>query len=107
MAREVFQSIGGWLNKLVEHESKHLINPNLNDHQEEYLLLYSASGKFFSEDSYSVRIQPKTVLIISLIFIGLVVLLHIYSKIGVPTKAVDTPIPKPPHQQQPQTTDDL
>ncbi len=38
--------------------------------------------KYFSEDSAGFTIQPKTVLIVSLVFIGLVVLLHIFSKVG-------------------------
>lgn len=62
---------------------------------------YSASGKFFSEDSSSIRIQPKSVLIISLIYIGLVVLLHIYNKIGSPAKPVETEIPKKPQDENP------
>ena len=52
--------------------------------------MINLGGKFFSEDSSSIRIQPKTVLIISLIYIGLVVLLHIYAKIGAPAKVVET-----------------
>lgn len=51
-------------------------------------------GRFFSEDSSSIRIQPKTVLIISLIYIGLVVLLHIYAKIGAPAKVVEVEKPQ-------------
>ena len=43
---------------------------------------------YFSEDSAGFRIQPKTVLIMSLVYIGIVVLLHIYSKLGAaPVKA--------------------
>lgn len=42
----------------------------------------SASMRYFSEDSAGFKIQPKTVLIMSLVYIGIVVLLHIYSKIG-------------------------
>jgi preprotein translocase subunit Sec61beta len=43
----------------------------------------SASGmSYFSEDSAGFKIQPKTVLIMSLVYIGIVVLLHIYSKLG-------------------------
>lgn len=37
---------------------------------------------YFSEDSAGFRIQPKTVLIMSLVYIGIVVLLQIYSKLG-------------------------
>ena len=44
----------------------------------------SASMRYFSEDSAGFRIQPKTVLIMSLIYIGIVVLLHIFSKMGAP-----------------------
>jgi len=39
---------------------------------------------YFSEDSAGFRVQPKTVLIMSLVYIGIVVLLHIYSKLGAP-----------------------
>ncbi len=47
----------------------------------------SSSGmNYFSEDSAGFRIQPKTVLIMSLVYIGIVVLLHIYSKLGSPSK---------------------
>ena len=43
----------------------------------------SSSGlSYFSEDSAGFRVQPKTVLIMSLVYIGIVVLLHIYSKLG-------------------------
>ena len=38
--------------------------------------------KYFSEESTGFKISPKTVLIMSLIYIGIVVLLHIYAKIG-------------------------
>lgn len=41
-----------------------------------------SSLKYFSEDSAGFTIQPKTVLIVSLVFIGIVVLLHIFSKVG-------------------------
>jgi protein transport protein SEC61 subunit beta len=45
----------------------------------------SGSGlKYFGEDSPGMRIQPKTVLIMSLIYIGIVVLLHIYAKLTAP-----------------------
>lgn len=40
------------------------------------------SLKYFSEDATGFKIQPKTVLIMSLVYIGLVVLLHIYSKMS-------------------------
>ena len=42
----------------------------------------ASSLKYFSDDSTGFRIQPKTVLIVSLVFIGLVVMLHIYSKMS-------------------------
>lgn len=42
--------------------------------------------QYFSEDNSGLKIQPKTVLIMSLVYIGLVVLLHIYSKINAPAK---------------------
>ena len=42
----------------------------------------SSGLKYFSEESSGFKIQPKTVLIMSLIYIGLVVLLHIYAKLG-------------------------
>lgn len=38
--------------------------------------------KYFSEDNAGFRIQPKTVLIVSLVYIGIVVLLHIFSKVN-------------------------
>ncbi len=41
-----------------------------------------SSLKYFSEDSAGLTIQPKTVLIVSLVYIGIVVLLHIFSKVG-------------------------
>jgi len=41
-----------------------------------------SSLKYFSEDSAGFTIQPKTVLIVSLVYIGIVVLLHIFSKVG-------------------------
>lgn len=41
-----------------------------------------SSMRYISEDSAGFKIQPKTVLIMSLIYIGIVVLLHIYSKVG-------------------------
>lgn len=42
----------------------------------------SGGLNYFSEDSTGFKIQPKTVLIMSLVYIGIVVLLHIYSKLG-------------------------
>lgn len=41
-----------------------------------------SSLKYFSEDTAGFTIQPKTVLIVSLVYIGIVVLLHIFSKVG-------------------------
>jgi protein transport protein SEC61 subunit beta len=46
----------------------------------------SSSLKYFSEDNAGFKIQPKTVLIMSLVYIGIVVLLHIYSKLGAKTE---------------------
>lgn len=43
--------------------------------------------KYFGEESTGLRIQPKTVLIVSLIYIGIVVLLHIYAKLTAPAVA--------------------
>ena len=50
-----------------------------------------SSLKYFSEDSTGFKIQPKTVLIMSLVYIGLVVLLHIYSKVNAPAAKVEGP----------------
>ncbi len=56
----------------------------------------SSSLKYFSEEGSGFKIQPKTVLIMSLIYIGLVVLLHIYAKLGTSKPAqVETPAPEP------------
>jgi protein transport protein SEC61 subunit beta len=41
-----------------------------------------SSLKYFSEDNAGFTIQPKTVIIVSLVYIGIVVLLHIFSKVG-------------------------
>lgn len=41
-----------------------------------------SSLKYFSEDNAGFTIQPKTVLIVSLVYIGIVVLLHFFSKVG-------------------------
>lgn len=61
----------------------------------------SGSGtKYFSEESSGLRIQPKTVLVVSLIYIGIVVLLHIYAKLTAPAVAPsteDTDIPEKPN----------
>lgn len=59
----------------------------------------SAKGnnmKYFSEDSAGFKIQPKTVLIMSLIYIGIVVLLHIFSKVAAPPANEQ---PKAPNDQ--------
>ena len=56
--------------------------------------------KFFTEEKASFKIQPKTVLIMSLIYIGLVVLLHIYAKLGT---AKPTPSATP-SEAQPEAT---
>ena len=42
----------------------------------------TGSLKYLSEDNAGFTIQPKTVLIVSLVYIGIVVLLHIFSKVG-------------------------
>ena len=56
----------------------------------------SGGLKYFSEESSGFRIQPKTVLIMSLIYIGLVVLLHIYAKVNaVPKPTVEAPTVEP------------
>jgi preprotein translocase subunit Sec61beta len=56
-----------------------------------------ASGlKYFSEETAGFKIQPKTVLIMSLIYIGLVVLLHIYAKLGATKPVIETPTPPEP-----------
>jgi preprotein translocase subunit Sec61beta len=52
--------------------------------------------KYFSEESSGFRIQPKTVLIMSLIYIGLVVLLHIWAKVSAPAKPITTDTPTDP-----------
>ena len=52
----------------------------------------SSGAKYFSEESTGFRIAPKTVLIMSLIYIGIVVLLHIYAKLGT-TKPVKVEVP--------------
>ena len=54
--------------------------------------------KYFSEESTGFKISPKTVLIMSLVYIGIVVLLHIYAKLGSSQPATqsssDTPKPE-------------
>jgi preprotein translocase subunit Sec61beta len=54
--------------------------------------------KYFSEESTGFKIQPKTVLIMSLIYIGLVVLLHIYAKLNA------KPTPEAPAAPEPAET---
>jgi len=49
----------------------------------------SSGLNYFSEDSAGFKIQPKTVLIMSLVYIGIVVLLHIYSKLGSPAEKTE------------------
>ncbi len=56
--------------------------------------------RYFSEESSSFKIQPKTVLIMSLIYIGLVVLLHIYAKLG-SKPAVEAPTAAPEPAEAP------
>lgn len=51
----------------------------------------SSGLSYFSEDSAGFKIQPKTVLIMSLVYIGIVVLLHIYSKLGSAPAKDETP----------------
>ncbi len=42
----------------------------------------SGSGDmFFHSESVGLKVEPKTVLIISLVYMGIVVLLHIFGKI--------------------------
>ena len=60
------------------------------------------SMKYFSEDSAGFKIQPKTVRIMIVVYIGIVVLLHIYSKMGaappqadIPTGPTDEPTVEP------------
>ena len=36
---------------------------------------------FFSEDSSGLKLSPKTVLVLSLLYLGIVVLLHIFGKV--------------------------
>ena len=56
--------------------------------------------RYFSEESTGFKISPKTVLIMSLIYIGIVVLLHIYAKLGTTKPATtdsssEAPKPEP------------
>jgi preprotein translocase subunit Sec61beta len=54
--------------------------------------------KYFAEDSAGFRIQPKTVLIMSLVYIGIVILLHIYSKLGA-APVTEAEMPKGPSEE--------
>lgn len=71
----------------------------------------SGGLKYFSEESTGFKIQPKTVLIMSLIYIGLVVLLHIYAKLNTSKPTIEAPSAEPtveaptsaePEQAEPQ-----
>lgn len=71
----------------------------------------SGGLKYFSEESTGFKIQPKTVLIMSLIYIGLVVLLHIYAKLNTAKPTIEAPTADPtveaptsaePEQAEPQ-----
>ncbi len=64
----------------------------------------SSSLKYFSEEGSGFKIQPKTVLIMSLIYIGLVVLLHIYAKLGT-SKPVAAETVTPPEPATATTTE--
>lgn len=57
--------------------------------------------KYFSEETAGFRIQPKTVLIMSLVYIGLVILLHIYAKLGAAKPTVETPAAPEPTTEAP------
>ena len=59
--------------------------------------------KYFSEETAGFRIQPKTVLIMSLVYIGLVILLHIYAKLGATKPTVDAPTTPEPATEAPTT----
>ena len=63
--------------------------------------------RYFSEESTGFKISPKTVLIMSLIYIGIVVLLHIYAKLGASKPATtDTNTETPqPEAAKPNTAD--
>ena len=64
--------------------------------------------RFYTEEKTSFKIQPKTVLIMSLVYIGLVVLLHIYAKLGT-NKPVSVPTPSeatPEAQPDPATIEE-
>jgi protein transport protein SEC61 subunit beta len=45
---------------------------------------------FFQEESSGLKVSPKTVLILSLLYMGIVVLLHIFGKIKTGTGAADS-----------------
>lgn len=61
----------------------------------------SSGLNYFSEDSAGFRVQPKTVLIMSLVYIGIVVLLHIYSKLGASPVADQSNTTAQPSNEQP------
>ncbi len=67
----------------------------------------SSGLKYFSEESTGFKIAPKTVLIMSLIYIGIVVLLHIYAKLGTTKPAkLETPTEAPkPESATPETAE--
>lgn len=65
----------------------------------------SGQLKYFSEDSTGFKVQPKTVLIMSLVYIGIVVLLHIYSKIGGSKAAPVKPTPTAAQEEAEPYTD--
>jgi preprotein translocase subunit Sec61beta len=69
----------------------------------------SSGIRYFSEEGTGFKIAPKTVLIMSLVYIGLVVLLHIYAKLGT-TKAVNVESPSDapnPQTATPETADNI
>jgi preprotein translocase subunit Sec61beta len=66
----------------------------------------SSGLKYFSEESAGFRIQPKTVLIMSLIYIGLVVLLHIWAKVSAPKPVIpESPKAEPAPETAPETAE--
>ena len=56
--------------------------------------------RYFSEEGSGFKITPKTVLIMSLIYIGIVVLLHIYAKLGGSKPATVDPTTDTPQDGQ-------
>ena len=60
--------------------------------------------KYFSEENTGFKISPKTVLIMSLIYIGIVVVLHIFAKVGTASPATadsSSDGPKPAGEETP------